>query len=249
MAVVADPDGKRSEAPGGPSVQTLDRGLRLLHLLGAAPDGLTVSELADRLGVHRAIVYRLLGTLAAHRLVIRGEDGRHRLWTGLVELARGVIPRWRNVAEPELTALAEDLQATATLSVASEDASVALLVVEPRMTEFHVAYRPGARHPMNRGATGKAILVGRPPAPREPADVTAARAVGWIATTGEIQPGANGVAAPIVVDGWADACVGVISLVELGAEAAERVVKAAERIARAFPGGGVGVDVAAELAS
>ncbi len=249
MAVVADPDGKPTEG-AGPSVQTLDRGLRLLRLLGGAPDGLTVSELAERLGVHRAIVYRLLGTLAAHRLVIRGDDGRHRLWTGLVELARGVIPRWRNVAEPELSALADELSATATLSVASEDSAVALLVVEPRSTEFHVAYRPGARHPMNRGATGKAILVGRPPEPGEPEDVTAARSQGYISTRGELQPGAVGVAAPIVVDGWADACVGVISLVELGPEAAHRVVQAAQRIARAFPGGGgAGVDLAAELAS
>jgi len=234
MAAVA----ARKEVDAGPSVQTLDRGLRILHLLAHARDGLTVSELADELGVHRAIVYRLLGTLAQHRLVIRGDDGRHRLWTGLVELARGVIPRWRNVAEPELSNLAEELGATATLSVAADEHAVALLVVEPRSTEFHVAYRPGTRHPIDRGATGKAILVGRPPTPGEPKDVTRARRRGWIETQGELQPGAVGVAAPIVVDGWADACVGVVSLHELGRAAGERVLQAAERIAAAFPTGG-----------
>lgn len=218
-----------------PSVQTLDRGLKLLHLLAAEPDGLTVSEIAASLDVHRAIVYRLLATLAQHRLVIRGDDGRHRLWTGLVELARAVIPQWRAVAVPELTALAEELGATATLSVASEDAAVSLLVMEPRTSTMHVAYRPGTRHPLVRGASGKAILAGRPPQRGESAEIAEARRRGYAVSRGEIEPGALGVAAPIVVDDWADASVGIVSLTELDEKAAARVVEAARRIAAAFP--------------
>ena len=220
----------------GPSVQTLDRGLRVLRLLAAAPGGLTVSELADRLTVHRAIVYRLLGTLSDHRLVVRGPDGRHRLWTGLVELARGVTPNWRTLALPELQALAEDLAATATLTVAAEDSAVALLVVEPPNAAMHVAYRPGLRHPLVRGASGKAILAGRPAVPNEPADVAVARRRGFAVTRGEIQPGAVGIAAPVVVDGWADASVGAVSFTDFGAAARSRVVRAAARIAAAVPG-------------
>jgi DNA-binding IclR family transcriptional regulator len=231
MAPVAA-TGSREDAP---SVQTLDRGLRLLHLLAAAPDGLTVSELAVRLDVHRAIVYRLLSTLAAHRLVMRGQDGRHRLWTGLVELARAVIPRWRAVAEPELTAMADELGATAILTVASEDCGVALLVQEPRHTQIHVAYRPGLRHPLHRGASGKAILAGRPPQPGEPPDVAEARRRGYAVSEGEIQPGAIGVAAPIVVDGWAEASVGVVTLGELPPGGQARVLRAAAAIGAAFP--------------
>ena len=220
----------------GPSVQTLDRGLRLLHLLAAAPGGLTAGELAARLDVHRAIVYRLLGTLAQHRLVIRGSDGRHRLWTGLVELARGVVPNWRTVAVPELQTLARDLAATATLSVAAEDSAVALLVVEPPNTPIHVAYQPGLRHPLTRGASGKAILAGRPPAPREAKEITEVRRRGYSITRGELQPGAVGIAAPVVVDGWADASVGAVSFTDFGVAARTRVVEAAARIAGAFPG-------------
>jgi DNA-binding IclR family transcriptional regulator len=215
-------------------VQTLDRGLRLLHLLAAEPSGLTVGELADRLGVHRTIVYRLVGTLARHRLVVRGADGRHRLWTGLVELARSVVPNWRAVAVPELEALAADLGATATLSVAAEDSAVALLVMEPRHTSIHVAYRPGQRHPLTRGASGKAILAGRPPRPGEPAEVTAARRRGYAVTRGEIQAGAVGIAAPVVVDGWAEASVGAVSFTDFDRASTRRVLEAAERIAEAF---------------
>ena len=224
------------KALGGPSVQTLDRGLRVLHLLAAEPEGLTVSELAGRLDVHRAIVYRLLATLAQHRLVIRGQDGRHRLWTGLVELARGVTPRWRSVAVPELMSLAEDLGATATLTVASENEALALLVIEPRNTSMHVAYTPGVRHPLAAGAFGKAILAGRPPDDDEPAEVTKARRRGYVVSRGEVQLGAVGIAAPIVVDGWAEASVGVIALTELGDAAGRRVMAAAASIAAVFPG-------------
>jgi DNA-binding IclR family transcriptional regulator len=44
------------------TAQTLDRGLRLLHLVADATNGVTVTEAAARLGVGRAVVNRLVGT-------------------------------------------------------------------------------------------------------------------------------------------------------------------------------------------
>lgn len=43
--------------------QTLDRGLRVLKLLADTDHGLTVTELSNKLGVNRTVVYRLLATL------------------------------------------------------------------------------------------------------------------------------------------------------------------------------------------
>jgi len=216
-------------------VQTLGRGLRVLRLLAAEPRGLTVRELAARLDVHRAIVYRLLGTLASHRFVARGPDGRHRLSIGLVELARTVDMDWRALAHAELESLAEDAGATATLSVADDGAAVALLVVEPRTTALHVAYRPGLRHSLTKGASGKAILAGRPARRGEPVDVARARHAGYAVTRGELQAGAVGIAAPVVVDGWADASVGLVSFTEFDEAATRRVLDAAAAIGAAFP--------------
>src|SRR3954464_6088367 len=42
--------------------QTLDRGLRALEMVAAAPAGMTMQEVADRLEVHRTIAHRLLRT-------------------------------------------------------------------------------------------------------------------------------------------------------------------------------------------
>ncbi|PWU60953.1 IclR family transcriptional regulator, partial [Micromonospora globispora] len=62
----------------GETAQTLDRGLRLLHLVADAPGGLTVTEAANRLGVGRAAVYRLVGALTDHGMLRRDGGGRLR---------------------------------------------------------------------------------------------------------------------------------------------------------------------------
>ena len=216
------------------TVQTLDRGLRVLELLAGEPRGLTVGELAGSLGVHRTVVYRLLGTLGQHRLLARGEDGRYRLWTGLVELSRSVVPHLQALALPELERLAEALGATAHLTVADGDEAVALAVVEPRNTQIHVAYRPGLRHPLTVGASGLAILAGRPAERGERVEVARARRRGYAVSRGELQAGAVGAAAPVAVDGGAEASVGIVALAPLGAEAGRRVVTAARALAAAL---------------
>mgnify|MGYP003902800575 CR=1 FL=1 len=54
--------------------QTLDRGLTVLEVLAESADGLTVTELAARLGVSRTVVYRLVVTLEQHALLRRGPE-------------------------------------------------------------------------------------------------------------------------------------------------------------------------------
>jgi DNA-binding IclR family transcriptional regulator len=157
---------------------------------------MTVSELAGALGTHRAGVYRLLSAHISERLVSRRED-RYHLGTGLVELASRVQPRLQEVAGPLLQALADELTATAALTVRDgEDAAVVLDVRSPRLADMHITYRPGLRHPVAIAASGIAILAGGPPRPSERAEVTLARERGWSRSTGELLPGATGVAAP-----------------------------------------------------
>lgn len=211
-------------------LQTLDRGLQVLALLARSREGMTVRDLADELDVHRAIVYRLLATLERHGLVRRGTDGRHRLWTGLVELAGGVESDLQAAALPVLTRLADELGATTTLTVADGDDAVALLVVEPTDATMHVAYRAGRRHPLEVGASGKAILAGRPAAAGEAGAVTRARRRGYATSSGEIQTGAMGIAAPVS----ADASLGAVALGGFPVGAPELVVEAARAVAAAL---------------
>ncbi len=205
------------------TAQTLDRGLRLLQFVADSPGGLTITEAATRLRVGRAVVYRLAATLAAHGMVRRDGAGRLRLGVGVLHLARRAQPLVADAALPALRRLAERVGATAHLTVAEGDEAVALAVVEPSWTRFHVAYRTGSRHPLERGAAGKAILAGR------------AGAESWAATSGELEPGAYGVAAPVLGVEGLEASVGVVALAPLeAAQVGPAVEEAARTVASAL---------------
>jgi DNA-binding IclR family transcriptional regulator len=205
------------------TAQTLDRGLRLLHLVADAPAGLTMTEAATGLGVGRAVVYRLAGTLAEHRMIRRDAGGRLRLGAGLLLLARRAQPLLAEAALPALRRLAEQVGATAHLTIADAGEALALAVVEPSWTQFHVAYRTGSRHPLDRGAAGRAILAGRQGS-RE-----------YVTTAGELQSGAYGVAAPVPLTDGLEASVGVVALAPLPADSVgPQVVAIAAEIAAAL---------------
>src|SRR3954467_13192603 len=95
--------------------QTLDRGLRALEMVAAAPGGMTIQEVADQLEVHRTIAHRLLGTLTDHHLIARGPDNRFRAGGGLTALASGVQTTLRDTAMPIMRELAEELESTLVL--------------------------------------------------------------------------------------------------------------------------------------
>ncbi|HEY3006969.1 MAG TPA: helix-turn-helix domain-containing protein [Micromonosporaceae bacterium] len=212
-----------TEAVRPETAQTLDRGLRLLRLVADAPGGLTVTEAAGRLGVGRAVIYRLVGTLVEHGMIRRDGGGRLRVGLGLLQLARRAQPLVADAALPALRRLAEQVGATAHLTVAEGAEAVALVVVEPSWTTFHVAYRAGTRHALDRGAAGRAILGGR------------RGEVGAVSTTGELQHGAYGVAAPVLGVEGLEASVGVIALAPLDAAAlGPQVVAAAEAVTDAL---------------
>lgn len=222
-----------------PQSQTLDRGLRVLELLAEQERPLSSVQIAAALGVHRSIAYRIVRTLEDHRLLQRRSDGCWQLGVGLVVLARTVSPTLHTAATPELADLANDLGMTAFLSVADRDECVTVLTVEPRHSQVHVAYRPGVRHPIDRGGPGLALLAGGPPRPGERPEVTIARAAGYALTSGEVVPGLSSVAAPVVpVDGVVVASVAVLFLQEpprAVGPVARRVRAAAEAIARELP--------------
>lgn len=192
----------------GATSQALDRGVRVLEVLARrpGPGGLTITELAASLAVGRPVVYRLVATLAEHQLVRRQPDGKVRLGIGVSRLAAAVIPVVRDEARPILRELADAVGATAHLTIAEGDEALALVVVEPSWTDVHVAYRTGARHRLDRGAAGRAILAARAGRPT------------LVSSDGDLQSGASGLALPIVGAGPVEASVGVVSLQPLDAD-------------------------------
>ncbi len=207
---------------GRESSLTLERGLALLQAVAdSESEAPTISDLATAIGASRAAVYRLLVPLQERGLV-RRDGSKVRLGLGLLRLAASVTPQLRLAALPALRELAESVGATAHLTVADGEEAQAIAVIEPSWTTYHVAYRVGTRHPLSRGAAGKAIGL-RSDDP------------GWLATVGELQSGASGIAAPVRGVPGLRASVGVVSFEPLdGAVVGPKVLAAATSVAAAL---------------
>ena len=193
-------------------------------ILASTPGGLTVTKISTHLDINRTVVYRLVSTLEQHALIRRDGRGRVHIGLGVLHLASGVQPVLRDLAIPILRALAEEVGCTAHLTVADGEEAMALAVVEPSWTDFHVAYRVGSRHPLPQGGRREGD-----PAAREP------DAAPYAVTSGELQTGASGVAAPVHGVEGLDASVGIVTLGELDVDViGPKVAAAADEVARAL---------------
>lgn len=200
-----------------PASQTLSRGIRLLEELADARTPLSIDDLAARVELHRSVAYRLLRTLEDHGLVTRDAAGAVRLGTGLAALAAGVAADLQAEALPELTSAANDLGMTCFLVVLDHDECVTLASVEPRHAVTAVAQRPGSRHPVTRGAPGRAILAQLLPRrwpdevdARLAAEVADAAERGWATSHDEVVPTLRAVAVPLSVQGREPAAVAAV---------------------------------------
>jgi DNA-binding IclR family transcriptional regulator len=206
------------------TLQTLARGLTVLEHVSRSATGLQIADIAEKLGVHRAIAYRLVSTLEQHMLVSRAHDGRIIIGGGILALAERFQPQLRATARPLLKTLAEESGATAFLCVAQGDECVAIEVAEPERPLLKVSYRTGSRHPISKGAAGLAIAMQRPEDTTDSLELTTARRNGFALTRGQLQEGAIGMAAPLTrANGaapGAEACIGVVAMHTLDTETA-----------------------------
>jgi len=182
---------------GAPGSQTLARGLNALQLVASAPNGLTVGQVAEDIGVHRTIAYRLLNTLAQYRFVAKGEDGRYRSAAALAVLGASFDNNVRQLCVPTLRSLADELGATVSLLIAEGDQQVAIAVIAPTNVYYQLSFHEGSRYPLERGAAGIALLASMPPRPGERELTHQARQQGWVITHGEIEPNTYGLAVPV----------------------------------------------------
>jgi DNA-binding IclR family transcriptional regulator len=220
--------------------QTLARGLRILDLLADAAGPMSVAALAEALGVHRSVAYRLVRTLEDSSLVIRDAAGLYAIGPHVATLARSVATDLQSAARPELRRLADDLGMTAFLVVLDRSECVTLLTAEPRTPVASIAQRPGSRHSVLVGAPGVAIQTLLTSTDRlshgittpEADEVASARQAGFATSHGEVIPGVTSIAAPV-----AGAMPAAIAVLFVSADddrsVGERVRQAADTVTRA----------------
>lgn len=225
-----------------PASQTLSRGITILEIL-AEHDALTIDQIAERLGVHRSVAYRLLRTLEHHHLVIRDAAGRCRLGPQLTVLAAGVSRDLQATASTEVNELAHELGLTCFFGQIDGSDFVTLVSATPRLAGATLAQRPGSRHPLTIGAPSKALLASLPddewPVLVEGdllRHVLRARERGWAESHDEVIPTVTSLSVSLPPIGQTRTALSVLSMspLEDPDAVAARLHRSGRRIARAI---------------
>lgn len=140
-------------------VPSVLKAVRLLDVVSASRNSLTLSDLSQLLELPKSSVLSLCTSLTQCRLLTRLDDGSYHLGTHLVDLAHAYLSRtdltqefgraWDSLqVMPEESAVLAVLDGTDVVYVACRNGS----------GPFGLAYRIGMRLPAHCTATGKALL-------------------------------------------------------------------------------------------
>jgi IclR family transcriptional regulator, KDG regulon repressor len=149
----------------------VERAFRLLDLLSATEEGLTLSDLARSLNMSKSSIHGLLKTLESNGVIEQMEDRRFVLGPRIYDLAQSYIQRvgFRHFALPVMHRLATITGETVCLGRV-EPKGVRIIdwvVDEGEQAGFHIAVRRGMRIPLLAGAFGASVLATWPSAQRE----------------------------------------------------------------------------------
>jgi len=201
-------------------LKTVDRALEVLLRFNEEHPEWSTGELAQALGLHRSIVYRILATLERRGFVTQADHrGRFRLGLKLVELGNVVLASMdlRQVAHPIMARLVREIGESAFLTVVSGDESVCVDKIDSPQP-IRVTMTIGGRYPLHAGASNKILLAYLPPDTIEaliargleaitpdtitdPArlkeNLAMIRKQGWAYSVGELTPGVAAIAVPL----------------------------------------------------
>ena len=145
-------------------VQVLDRALAILDALTSVREDASLSELAEKVKLHKSTVHRLASILERHRIVERdSQTGRYRLGLRLFELGTIAMDRFniRDRARPHLERLLYEVDETVHLCALDAGEVLYLDKMEPTRS-VRMASRIGRRNPVHCTSVGKAILAHLP---------------------------------------------------------------------------------------
>lgn len=154
--------------PVAPSVESVDRALRLLQELGGHGSGATLEELSAATRLPKSSAHRTLAALRERGFVMQQDDGRYLVGSELLRVAFEFHERvdLRVVLRPVLTRLRDQLNETVHLGLLQGGDVVYLDKLESTHP-ITLTSTVGGRNPAHCTAVGKALLAWTyPDAPR-----------------------------------------------------------------------------------
>ena len=149
-----------ASSSGGTGTEAADRVADVLTLFAHGPASVGVSEVARELGLSKAVVHRILQSLASRSFVTVNPDTReYRLGPAALALGARALRDvdLRRAARPVLRRLRDDTHETTTLSELVDDRRVYLDQIESRQ-EVKMTVDLGRPHPLHAGASSRVIL-------------------------------------------------------------------------------------------
>ena len=194
----------------------------LFSLAGAESSHLSLNEICARVGIHKSRAFAILETLQGFGLVQRNNEGKgYALGPALISLSRKVLDDLNPslLAEPLLKGLAKETGSTAILGLVAGN-NVYVAAKHEGEGNIGLTMRIGHRLPLAYGAHGKAIAAFLPQEDQDrllggedlqfygdPArfdgklllkELARCRVDGFAEDLGQVNPGLNVVAAPVL---------------------------------------------------
>ena len=249
------------------TTRTVERACAVLSAFTAEESRLSLRELSERVGLPKATVHRLAGSLVASGFLEHRDDGLYSLGLKLSEL--GAIARTEldivHICASAMDALADASAETVLLATANWE-TLELTVVDTRVSPQRLSVMPmaGEHQTIPPGAPGKALLLGLPAAEAErllerlplPAfttkshtnrtrfarEIAQARSAGYAAAEDEYLDGVSGVAVPVLFEnGRPRATIGVTGPSARMANRLEEIGELAVRLTASLRPGGAQV--------
>lgn len=145
----------------GNLVQTIERVDNLLNCLSKAPQGLSLSKLAEQVGLPKGTTHRLVSSLAYFNYIKQDSPSRrYKLGFKLVKFGNMLLDQidLRSESRPLLFELAQRSQETAHLVVLDNDEALYIDKIQLSGEGLHMASRAGYRVPLCCTAAGKIML-------------------------------------------------------------------------------------------
>jgi len=143
-----------------PIVPAVDQALQLLMYLSENTEiSLTLTEICDRIGIHKGKGYTLLNTLKQYDLIQKDDRTKtYHLGLGIIHLARNLLDNMdiNTYAAPYLAKLADETQSTAHLLTVNRDVVYVTSIFEGS-PDIGFTLRKGYQYPLTHGVHGRAI--------------------------------------------------------------------------------------------
>jgi DNA-binding IclR family transcriptional regulator len=140
------------------SIQVITRAIGVLRALEGEPDGLSLGQIAQRVGLARSTVQRIVDALRAEQFVISASPTAGvRLGPALIRLAASASVEFDHITRPIMVELSQAVGETVDLSVLKGNSAVFTDQVQGRH-RLRAVSAIGESFPLHCTANGKALL-------------------------------------------------------------------------------------------